>query len=88
MLVYRAAYLKDRKKPNQLETSIAKYYAAEAAVHATNEVMKIYGSWGFSTEYPVERYFRDAKSYQVVEGTSNIQKTIIAGIVLGHVGNR
>lgn len=88
LLVYRAAYLKDRKKPNQLETSIAKYYAAEAAVHATNEVMKIYGSWGFSTEYPVERYFRDSKSYQVVEGTSNVQKTIIAGIALGHTANR
>ncbi len=88
LLVYRAAYLKDQKKPNQLETSVAKYYAAEAAVHATNEVMKIYGSWGFSTEYPIERYFRDAKSYQVVEGTSNIQKTIIAGIALGHTANR
>ncbi len=88
LLVYRAAYLKDRKKPNQYETSIAKYYAAEAAVHATNEVMKIYGSWGFSTEYPIERYFRDAKSYQVVEGTSNVQKTIIAGIALGHTPNR
>ena len=88
MLVYRSAYLKDKGLPNQLETSMAKYYAAESAVHAANEVMKIYGSWGFSTEYPVERYFRDAKSYQVVEGTSNIQKTIIAGIVLGHASNR
>jgi glutaryl-CoA dehydrogenase (non-decarboxylating) len=88
MLVYRAAYLKDQGKPNQYETSIAKYYSAEAAVHATNEVMKIYGSWGFSTEYPIERYYRDSKSYQVVEGTSNIQKTIIAGIALGYAQNR
>lgn len=88
LLVYRAAYLKDQGKPNQFETSIAKYFSAEAAVHATNEVMKIYGSWGFSTEYPIERYFRDAKSYQVVEGTSNIQKTIIAGIALGTTANR
>jgi glutaryl-CoA dehydrogenase (non-decarboxylating) len=88
LLVYRAAYLKDKGLPNQQETSIAKYYAAEAAVHAANEVMKIYGSWGYSTEYPVERYFRDAKSYQVVEGTSNIQKTIIAGIALGYASNR
>lgn len=88
MLVYRAAFLKDQGKPNQYETSIAKLYAAEAAVHAANEVMKIYGSWGFSTEYPVERYFRDSKSYQVVEGTSNIQKTIIAGIALGYSQNR
>lgn len=88
LLVYRAAFLKDQGKPNQFETSIAKYFSAEAAVHATNEVMKIYGSWGFSTEYPIERYFRDAKSYQVVEGTSNIQKTIIAGIALGTTANR
>ncbi len=88
LLVYRAAYLKDKGLPNQFETSIAKYYSAEAAVHAANEVMKIYGSWGYSTEYPVERYFRDAKSYQVVEGTSNIQKLIIAGIALGNAPNR
>ncbi|GAB4259418.1 glutaryl-CoA dehydrogenase Acd [Deferrisoma sp.] len=88
LLVYRAAYLKDKGLPNQFETSIAKYYSAEAAVHAANEVMKIYGSWGYSTEYPVERYFRDAKSYQVVEGTSNIQKLIISGIALGKAPNR
>jgi glutaryl-CoA dehydrogenase (non-decarboxylating) len=88
LLVYRAAWLKDQGMPNQFETSIAKYFSAEAAVHATNEVMKIYGSWGFSTEYPIERYFRDAKSYQVVEGTSNIQKTIIAGVALGNTPNR
>jgi len=40
--------------------------------------MKIFGSYGFGTEYPIERFYRDAKSYQIVEGTSNIQKTIIA----------
>ena len=88
LLVYRAAYLKDKGLPNQFETSIAKYYSAEAAVHAANEVMKIYGSYGYSTEYAVERFFRDAKSYQVVEGTSNIQKLIIAGIALGFAPNR
>ncbi len=88
LLVYRAAYLKDKGLPNQFETSIAKYYSAEAAVHAANEVMKIYGSYGYSTEYAVERFFRDAKSYQVVEGTSNIQKLIIAGIALGFTPNR
>ena len=88
LLVYRAAWLKDEGKPNQFETSIAKYYSAEAANHAANEVMKIYGSWGFSTEYPVERYLRDARSYLVVEGTSNIQKTIIAGIAMGKAQNR
>jgi glutaryl-CoA dehydrogenase (non-decarboxylating) len=50
--------------------------------------MKIFGSYGFSTEYPAERFLRDAQSLRVVEGTSNIQKTIIAGISLGDVRNR
>ncbi|MBC7357822.1 MAG: acyl-CoA dehydrogenase family protein [Desulfacinum sp.] len=87
-LVYHAAYLKDQGKPNQLQTSIAKYYASEAAVRAANEAMKIFGSYGFSTEYPIERFYRDAKSYQIVEGTSNVQKMIIAGITCGHQPNR
>ena len=88
MLVYRAAWLKDQNKPNQYETSVAKFAASEAAVHAANECMKIFGSYGFSTEYPAERFYRDAKSLQVVEGTSNVQKLIIAGMALGHSPNR
>ena len=88
MLVYRAAWLKDQGLPNQFETSMAKYFSAESAVHCANEAMKILGSYGYSSEYPVERYLRDAKSYQVVEGTSNIQKTIIAGMALGETKNR
>ena len=88
MLVYKAAWLKDNGKPNQYETSVAKYAASEAAVHAANECMKIYGSFGFSTEYPAERFYRDAKSLQVVEGTSNIQKIIISGMATGATPNR
>ena len=88
MLVYRAAWLKDEGKPNQYETSLAKLAASEAAVHAANECMKIYGSYGFSTEFPAERFYRDAKSLQVVEGTSNIQKIIISGMACGHTPNR
>ena len=88
LLVYRAAYLKDQGKPNQKQTSIAKLFASEAAVHAANEAMKIFGSYGFSTEYPIERYYRDVKSLQVVEGTTNVQKMIIAGIACGHQQNR
>jgi len=88
LLVYQAAYLKDQGKPNQLQTSIAKYYAAETAVRAANEAMKIYGSYGFSSEYPIERFYRDVKSFQVVEGTSNVQKLIISGIACGHQPNR
>ncbi len=88
MLVYKAAWLKDQGKPSQYETSVAKLAASEAAVHAANETMKIFGSFGFSTEYPAERYYRDAKSLQVVEGTSNIQKIIIAGMACGFTDNR
>src|SRR3990172_6347593 len=88
MLVYRAAWLKDQGKPNQYETSVAKLAASEAAVHAANECMKIYGSYGFSTEFPAERFYRDAKSLQVVEGTSNIQKIIISGMATGATPNR
>jgi len=88
MLVYKAAWLKDQGKPNQYETSVAKLAASEAAVHAANEAMKIFGSFGFSTEYPAERFYRDAKSLQVVEGTSNIQKIIISGMACGFTDNR
>ncbi|MBI5528325.1 MAG: acyl-CoA dehydrogenase family protein [Deltaproteobacteria bacterium] len=83
-LVWRAASQKDKdpRARNTLEVSMAKYYAAETAVNAANAAMKIFGSYGYSTEYPVERLYRDAKSFQIVEGTSNIQKMIIATNVL------
>ncbi len=85
LLVYRCAWAKDSgKKSTTLETSMAKYYAAESANFCASEAVKIFGSYGFSSEYPVERFFRDAKSYQIVEGTSNIQKMIIAQFALGY----
>ena len=84
LLVYRAAWLADQKKPNNLETSIGKYAAAEAANFAADAAMKILGAYGYSTEFPVERYYRDAKSYQIVEGSSNVQKMIIAQDALGY----
>ncbi len=88
LLVYQAAWLKDQGLPNQYQTSMAKLFASEAAVHAATETMKIFGSYGFSTEYPAERWLRDSMSLRTVEGTSNIQKTIIAGFALGDVVNR
>jgi glutaryl-CoA dehydrogenase (non-decarboxylating) len=83
LLVYRAASNIDQGIRKTVDVSCAKYYAAEVAVRAANTAMKIFGSYGFSTEYPVERFYRDSKSYQSVEGTSNIQKWIIARNVLG-----
>ncbi|MDP6427013.1 MAG: acyl-CoA dehydrogenase family protein [Rhodospirillales bacterium] len=88
LLVYRAAWLKDQGLPNQHETSMAKLFASEAAVHAASDTMKIFGSFGYSTEFPAERFLRDAHSLRVVEGTSNIQKLIISGISLGDTVNR
>jgi len=88
LLVYRAAWLKDQGLPNQHQTSMAKLFSSEAAVHAASETMKIFGSYGYSTEYPAERFLRDSHSLRVVEGTSNIQKTIIASVSLGDVPNR
>jgi glutaryl-CoA dehydrogenase (non-decarboxylating) len=83
LLVLRAAATRDTGNlRNTVEVSTAKYFAAEAAVHAANTTMKIFGSYGFSTEYPAARLLRDSKSFQIVEGTSNIQKMIIARQVL------
>ena len=84
LLLLRAAWQKDQGANNTLETSMAKYYCAESANFCASEAVKIFGSYGFSSEYPVERYLRDAKSYQIVEGTSNVQKMIIAQFALGY----
>ena len=88
LLVYRAAWLKENKMPNQQATSIAKVSGCNAAVHAANVAMKIYGSYGYSTEYPCGRWLRDAKQFETLEGTSNIHMGIIANIELGFQPNR
>ncbi|EHQ88209.1 acyl-CoA dehydrogenase family protein [Desulfosporosinus youngiae] len=87
-LVYRAAWLKDNNLPSQQATSIAKLYGCMAAVHGANMAMKIYGSYGYSTEYPCGRWLRDAKQFETLEGTSNIHMQIISGIELGYQPNR
>ena len=84
LLLYRAASLKDKGQPNTLETSMAKYYAGEACAYSADAALKIYGAYGYSGEYPIERYFRDSRSYQIVEGSANIQKVIIAQDALGY----
>jgi len=77
MLVMRAGHLKDQQKPNTLETSIAKYFATEAAVRCANAAIQVHGGYGYIDEYPVERYMRDARVTTLYEGTSQIQKMII-----------
>lgn len=83
LLVYRAAWLKDQARSATRETSIAKYFATEAAVRAANEAVLIHGGRGYSNEYPVERYYRDIKGLQIYEGTSHIQRIVIARDVIG-----
>lgn len=83
MLVYKAAWLKDQGKPVTQAVSIAKYFATEAAVAAANEAVLIHGGRGYSNEYPVERYLRDIKGLQIYEGTSHIQRIVIARELLG-----
>jgi len=88
LMVYRAAWLKENKLPSQQQTSMAKLMSCNAAVHAANLAMKIYGSYGYSDEYPCGRWLRDAKQFETLEGTSNIHMGIVAGIELGYSPNR
>lgn len=82
-LVYRAAWLKQQGAPTTRETSIAKLFATEAAVKAASEAVLIHGGRGYSNDYPVERYYRDIKGLQIYEGTSHIQRIVIARDVIG-----
>jgi alkylation response protein AidB-like acyl-CoA dehydrogenase len=84
LLTYRAAWLKQEGLPSTRETSMAKLFATEAAVRAASEAVLIHGGRGYSNEYPVERYYRDIKGLQIYEGTSHIQRIVIARDMLGH----
>ncbi|UOF91150.1 acyl-CoA dehydrogenase family protein [Fodinisporobacter ferrooxydans] len=82
LLTYRAAYLKDSGKPFTRESSIAKWFATEAAMKHTTNAIQIHGGYGYCKDYAVERYFRDAKLTQIYEGTNQIQQIVIAREVL------
>jgi butyryl-CoA dehydrogenase len=79
LLTLRAAYLKDKKLPYGKEAAMAKLYASDVANKAAREAIQIFGGNGYVTEYPVERHFRDAKITEIYEGTSEIQRLVIAG---------
>jgi glutaryl-CoA dehydrogenase (non-decarboxylating) len=84
LMVYKAAIQKDQGQlGNNLEVAQAKYLAGEIAVKASQVAMKILGAYGYSTEYPVARFYRDAPTYQLVEGSTNICKMITAQYQLG-----
>jgi alkylation response protein AidB-like acyl-CoA dehydrogenase len=82
LLIYQAAWLKDRGKPYSKEAAIAKLFATEMAEKVCRDAIQILGSYGYSREYPVERLYRDARLMTIGEGTSEIQRMVIAKRVL------
>jgi butyryl-CoA dehydrogenase len=79
LLTLRAAWLKDHKLPYNKEAAMAKLYASDVANRAAREGIQIFGGNGYVTEFPMERHFRDAKITEIYEGTSEIQRLVIAG---------
>jgi alkylation response protein AidB-like acyl-CoA dehydrogenase len=83
LLVYRAAWLKQEGRPHSEEGAKAKLFASEMARRQTGEAIQILGGYGYTKEFPVERYYRDAKITEIYEGTSEIQRLVIARSILG-----
>ena len=83
LLTYRAAYLKDRGARTTRESAMAKLYSSEIAVKAADDCVQIHGGYGFVKDYPAEKYFRDVKLVTIGEGTSEIQRLVIARQLLG-----
>jgi len=84
LLTYQAAYLKGRNQRTTLESSMAKLYASEIAVKVADDCVQIHGGYGFVKDYPAEKYFRDVKLTTIGEGTSEIQRLVIARQLLSH----
>ena len=82
LLTFQAAYLKDNKKPVTKAGAYAKYYASEASVRCGNEAVQVMGGYGYTKEYPAEKFLRDAKLMTIGEGTSEIQKIVISREIL------
>ena len=83
LMTYNAARLKDAGKPFVKEAAMAKYFCSQMAERVTSEAVEIYGAYGFTKDYPVEKYFRDAKIGAIYEGTSFMQLQTIAKVILG-----
>jgi butyryl-CoA dehydrogenase len=84
-LLYHAAWLKQSGKPFKKEAAMAKLYCSELAMRATTKAVQIFGGYGYTTDYPVERMMRDAKVCEIGEGTSEIQRMVIARQILGQI---
>lgn len=83
LLVYRAADMKDKHLPYGPAAAMAKLFAAETAMHVTTKCVQLHGGYGYTKDYPVERMMRDAKITEIYEGTSEVQRMVIAASVLG-----
>jgi butyryl-CoA dehydrogenase len=83
LLTYRAAWIRDQGHRHSKEASIAKLFASETAMWAATQAVQIYGGYGYVQDYPVERHFRDAKITEIYEGTSEVQRLVIARQLLG-----
>lgn len=84
-LLYHAAWLKQNGKPFKQEASMAKLFCSELAMRVTTQAVQVFGGYGYTTEYPVERMMRDAKVCEIGEGTSEIQRIVIARGILGDI---
>ena len=84
LLMYRAAWLRDRGRSFTKEAAQAKLYATEAATYVTHRAIQVHGGYGYVKEYPVERLYRDARVFEIYEGTSEIQRLVIAREILRH----
>jgi alkylation response protein AidB-like acyl-CoA dehydrogenase len=82
-LVWRAAWLKDQGRDYSTAAAEAKLFASEVSSRVTNAAIQIHGGYGYVTEYPVERFMRDAKLTEIGEGTSQVQRLVIARRILG-----
>jgi hypothetical protein len=83
LLTLRAAYGKDRGQPVMMEASMAKVFAAEVAMRCATKAVQIHGGYGYTREFAIERFFRDAKLCEIGEGTSEVQRNLIARYLLG-----
>ena len=83
LLTLRAAVLKDQDRPARVAASMAKVFASEVAMKVATRSLQIHGGAGYITEFPIERMFRDAKLTEIGEGTSEIQRMVIARELLG-----
>jgi butyryl-CoA dehydrogenase len=82
LLVYRSAWLRDHDRPHVKEASLAKWHASEAATRCANWAVQVHGGYGYLADYPVERYYRDARICEIYEGTTEVQKMVVAAQVL------